>query len=332
MDALVSLRGVSRWFGREQVLAGVDLELPPGSVTALLGRNGSGKSTLIRVIAGVLGRHGGEASVLGRDPEALAPPERERLAWVTDASTSWAGARVADEIAFARRLWGRRWDEGRARALLARFEVPETKGIGALSKGQQTRLRLVLALAAAPDLLLLDEPALGLDLFARRDLLELMIEAVECEGRAILIASHLLDDVERVADRIAFLREGRVCVEGEVEALRERFRRARLALGAGGAGALAAAAADTLGVAGVRAEPGDPPEERVVVFTDFAAGADEALAARAGARLVETRRMTLREIYFEVLGGAAPPAPAAARGEAGGRGAVRIEGAEEESR
>ncbi|MCO5166126.1 MAG: ABC transporter ATP-binding protein [Planctomycetes bacterium] len=302
-DALIELEGVGKWWGREQVLRSVDLAVPRGSVTALLGRNGCGKSTLVRIVTGLVARDGGRARVLGRDPAHLGPAERERLAVVSDTSTAWAGTRVRDELALQRRLRGSRWDEARAAELIARFELPVDRRLAALSKGMQARLRLVVGLAADPELLVLDEPALGLDLFARHDLLDAVIETIAREGRAVLVVSHLLDDVERIADRVAFLRHGEVTVAGAVDDLRARFRRARVVLGPGGAPALERAASGLLGVRRVVAEPGDPPGERVVVLDDHSDDLLAALEAEAGVERLEVRRMTLREVYFEVLGG-----------------------------
>jgi ABC-2 type transport system ATP-binding protein len=327
MEPLVELRGVTKWYGAQQVLRGVELELRAGTVTALLARNGAGKSTLMRILCGLIPRDGGLARVLGRDVEDL-DPVRERIAWVTDTSSLPATSRVRDELALARGVRGARWNEERARELLARFELPLDKRVGALSKGLQTRLRLILALACDPELLLLDEPALGLDMFARHDLLEAMIELAAGEGRAILCATHLLDDVERVADRVVFLRDGLVPAQGEVEALRERYRRVRVELAPDVAQALEArlrvddllgeaerliallgerrlerAGRALLGVKRVAAERGGPPGERVVVMDDFTQGALDELLAATGAKVVEVRRMSLREIYFEVLAG-----------------------------
>lgn len=301
MGPLVKLQGVTKWFGEQQVLRGVDLEVPPGSVTALLARNGAGKSTLMRILAGLVARDGGEAEVLGRDPEDL-DPVRDRLVWVTDSTNASPASCVQDELELVSGLRGR-WNPELARDLLARFELPLHKPIGALSKGMQTRLRLILALAAEPDLLLLDEPALGLDLFARHDLLEAMIEVAQSASRAIVCATHLLDDVERVADRVVFLREGTAPVQGEVEALRDRFRRARVEVGPGGHEPLEAAAAGVLGVRRVAREAASPANEAVLVMDEWSDGALEEVLRRSGARTVEVRRMTLREIYFDVLSG-----------------------------
>lgn len=316
MEPLVKLRGVTKWYGPQQVLRDVDLEVQAGSVTALLARNGAGKSTLMRILAGLIARDGGEARVLGRDVEDL-DPVRDRIAWVTDGTSASPHSRVRDELALARGIRGARWSEERAGELLERFELPLEKRLRALSKGMQTRLRLILALACEPELLLLDEPALGLDLFARHDLLEALIELAAGEGRAILCATHLLDDVERVCDRVAFLRDGAITVQGEVEQLRERFRRVRLELNSPVEGQvleltslidqaaqrLHGASKWFLGVRRVVAERGGPGAERVVVMDQFTQEALDELLALTGARLVEVRRMSLREVYFEVLAG-----------------------------
>lgn len=303
MDTLIRMRGVTKAWGLEQTLKGVDLDVPRGQVTALLGRNGAGKSTLLRILLGLVARDDGEAVVLGRDPEELGPAERLRMAVVADGSGA-PTVIVKDELELRRGLLGSRWDEARARALIERFALPLDKPVMALSKGQQARVRLVLALAADPELLVLDEPALGLDLFARQDLLESIIDTIERDGRGVLIVSHLIDDVERIADRVVFLREGACPVQGEVDALRDRFRRARVTLGPGGAAGLEEAARGQLGLKRVVTDRDGAEGERVVVFDDFQEACLADLEARTGVRRVEVRRMALREIYFEVLGGA----------------------------
>ncbi len=274
MEPLVSLRGVSKWFGRERVLRDVNLDVPQGTVTALLGRNGCGKSTTMRIAAGLVGRDAGTARVLGRDAEDLGPAELARLAYVTDGSGTPGHRRVADELALVGRTRRGHWNDAHARELLERFEVPLAQTVGSLSKGLQTRLRLVLAVAAEP----------------------------ERPDRGVLIATHLVDDVERIADRIAFVRDGAVAFEGTVERLRDAFRRTRFLVGPGGSLPLEQAAASMIGIRRVFAERDAPPDERVVVYDG-----NEDLAAElehvSGTKRLESRRMTLREVYFEVLSG-----------------------------
>jgi len=302
-DSLCKLTNIHRWYGDEHVLQGVDLELPRGQVTALLGRNGCGKSTLMRVACGLLGRDDGEALVLGQDPESFDPATLNRLAYVNDSSSIPGTTPLRCELELHRRLRGDRWDESRVQELVKRFDLDLNKVAGALSKGQLARFRIVLALAADPELLLLDEPALGLDLFARRDLLEVMIETVETEDRAILISSHLIDDVERVADRVAFLHGGEMLVQGAVEDLRARYRKLRCQVSTEQGEALQRAAREMLGVRRVFCEIGSPKDELSVVFEDFSKELLAQFCERTGVEAPESpRRMSLREIYFEVLG------------------------------
>lgn len=295
----VSLEGVERWFGEEAVLRGVSLEVEQGSVTALLGRNGCGKSTLLRIVAGTLARHGGAARVLGCDPEELGVSEREDLVWITDESTISAGQRVRAELDLTDCLRPR-FERARAVELLERWEVPLDKRFGKLSRGLQARFRLACALAARPRLLLLDEPTLGLDLFARRDLLEVVVEVVAELEASVLIASHQLEDVERIADRIVFLRDGQVPAAGSPDELRDRFRRARLS-----SEDLSALQSVTEGLIGVRRvvhEEGDPAHEQVVVFDDYSKALERELLAASGAELLALHRPKLAEVYLEVLG------------------------------
>lgn len=301
--AVVELVGVTKYFGSEQVLAGVDLCVARGTVTALLGRNGSGKSTTLRIVGGLLARDGGEARVFGRDAEALTLDERGRLAWVTDASSAWAGTRVKDELALVRRVRAGRWSAAREQELVARFEIPLTKRLGALSKGQQTRLRIAMALAAEPELLLMDEPALGLDAFARRDLLESIVEAVD-GGCAVLISSHLLEDVERVADQVCLLRQGRIVASGTLDELRERYRRVRFAVPPGSEARFTAAVAHVSGFLRLTVDLEGSRGERVAVIGGYDDARLAELEAQAGVRQLDVRRMSLAEIYLEVLAGA----------------------------
>lgn len=299
-EATVSLRGIRRDFGQEGVLRDVSLEVAAGSVTALLGRNGCGKSTLLRIVAGTLARHGGQARVLGRDPESLGAAERLGMVWITDESVVSARRRVADELDFVTRLRAGRFDRPRADELLERWEIPSQKTFGQLSRGLQSRFRLACALAAKPQLLLLDEPTLGLDLFARRDLLEVVVDVVAELEASVLIASHQLEDVERIADQIVFLREGEVPAAGSPDELRERFRQARVETS--DAAALEAACASLLGVRRAVQDPDDPPSEHLVHFDDYTPELEAELLASSGARLLSVHRPKLAEVYLEVLG------------------------------
>ena len=299
-DLTVSLQGIERWFGKEAVLQDVSLAVEPGTVTALLGRNGCGKSTLLRIVAGTLARHGGEATVLGRDPEQLSVAERQELVWITDESAISARQRVGDELDFIAKLRAERFDRPRGLELLARWEIPPEKAFGELSRGLQARFRLACALASRPRLLLLDEPTLGLDLFARRDLLEVVVDVVAELEASVLIASHQLEDVERIADRIVFLHQGRVPAAGSPDELRDRFRQARVTISDGEA--LRSVASGLLGVRRVTRDADDPAREHLVLFDDYSPALERELLDTCGAELVSHHRPKLAEVYLEVLG------------------------------
>jgi len=299
-DLTVSLEGIERWFGKEAVLRDVSLGVEPGSVTALLGRNGCGKSTLLRIVAGTLARHGGEARVLGRDPEQLGVAEREELVWITDESAISARKRVGAELDFTAALRGARFDRPRATELLARWEIPREKAFGELSRGLQARFRLACALASRPRLLLLDEPTLGLDLFARRDLLEVVVDVVAELEASVLISSHQLEDVERIADRIVFLHEGRVPAAGSPDELRDGFRQARVKTS--DADTLNSVASGLLGVRRVTRDAEDPAHEHLVLFDDYSRDLEQELLEKSGAVLLSHHRPKLSEVYLEVLG------------------------------
>lgn len=302
-DCLIRVHDVQRWFGPDQVLKNIQLECPRGTVTALLGRNGCGKSTLMKILAGLLLRDGGSVEVLGCDPECFQPSDIDRFAYVTDSSSIWPTTKLGKELSFIRELRGDSWDELQAQTLIKKFGLPLEKRWNQLSLGMQARAKIIFALAANPELLILDEPAQGLDLFARKDLLESLIDVVEMSDRGVLITSHLIDDVERIADRVAFLRHGEISVCGDIEELRNRYRKTRFELENREDSGLKAALTDLIGVERFVQDPVLPPNERQVLFNDFSQSLVSEIEKRANVRAVETRRLSLRDIYFEILSG-----------------------------
>ncbi len=220
-DAVV-LREVSAGYGRREVLRGLSLAVPAGSVTAVLGRNGAGKSTLFKILLGLLPRGAGEARVLGLDPARAARAVKARVGYVPEAPDFHPRWRVRDAIDLVRGLRRRDWDAAEERRLLDAFDLPPRARIGALSKGYRAKLALLLALAPRPEVLLLDEPASGLDPVVRREVLATLVDELGAEGRTVVFASHRMDDVERLADCVAFLDAGRVTLAGPTEEVRRR--------------------------------------------------------------------------------------------------------------
>ncbi len=220
-DPAISFEDVYRRFGEQQVLRGLSFDVEPGSVYALLGRNGSGKTTAIRTLLGFLEPHRGTARVLGRDSATLQAADRARIGYVTEGHRLYGVMKVKEILAFEAAT---RPDFSlqRARDAVKRFGLDPKKRIMRLSRGQRAQVALICAVAASPEVLVFDDPAMGLDVVMRREFLDVMIDLLSGQGCSVLLASHILTDVERIADRIGILHHGRLIVDATMEDLKER--------------------------------------------------------------------------------------------------------------
>ncbi len=218
---VIVLEGVRFRWGRRKVLRGAALQVPRGSVTALLGRNGEGKTTLVRCILGQVRPAEGRVEVLGCDPWQARKRLMQRVGVVPetpDAPPSWTVGRV---IAFCGAL-SDRFDRDAALDRLGKAGIGSRVRVGELSRGQRAHLQLALALAGEPDLLVLDDPALGLDPVARGQLYREIVEELALRGTTVFLTTHDLDGVERLADRVAILHGGRIVLDGALEEIRTR--------------------------------------------------------------------------------------------------------------
>src|SRR5688500_14988563 len=225
---VIETAGLTRYFGRKCAVDSVALSVPRGSVTALLGRNGSGKSTLIRMLMGLLAPTRGTAKVLGHDCRKLPPDVRGRIGYIAEGHPLIDWMRVKELAAFQKSFFPATWSDRIFESVTSHFRLPANARAGKLSRGERAGVALALTLAAQPELLVLDDPALGLDPVARRNLLEAMILVTRDSGRTILFSSHLLNDVERVADRIAILDRSVLRASCSVETFMSRVKRVRL--------------------------------------------------------------------------------------------------------
>lgn len=201
---------------------GFRLEIPswvlePGQVIGLVGPNGAGKTTLLEALAGLRPLDGGSIRVYGKDPWSDPAAVRSDLGFMSDDMPLFA-MKSGDLLEMLSGYYPQ-WDEDLARNLVDRFRVDPAKPVGRLSRGQGTRLRLITAMAFRPRVLLLDEPASGLDLAGRRTLLDSVLEVVRDPERSVVISSHMLADVERISDRLLVLEGGNVVREGSTDAL-----------------------------------------------------------------------------------------------------------------
>jgi ABC-2 type transport system ATP-binding protein len=224
MSDAIEFRGVERHFGAQAVLRGLSFSVQPGQVYALLGRNGAGKTTALRILLGFLQPHAGEARVLGLASATLAPAERERIGYVSEGHKLYLEMRVADALAFEAGTRPR-FERAAAERELERCGIPAEKRIHALSRGQRAQLALVLAACGTPEVLIFDDPAMGLDVAMRRELLGSLIELLSARGCAVLFSSHILSDVERIADRVGILHGGALIVDAPLDELKRRVEK-----------------------------------------------------------------------------------------------------------
>jgi len=203
-DYVVRTDHLTRYFGRKCVVRDLDLCVPRGSIFGFLGRNGSGKTTTLRMLLGLLAPTRGSATVLGCDSRHLTPQIRARIGYLAEGHPVHGWMRVDEAGRYQSRFYPT-WNEKLFRAILDHFRVdPKTRARN-MSRGERAGLCLALALAPEPDLLLLDDPAIGLDPVARRSLLESLVYSTRKSDRTILFSSHILADIERMADHIAVL-------------------------------------------------------------------------------------------------------------------------------
>jgi ABC-2 type transport system ATP-binding protein len=210
-EAVIEMSGLTRRFGTKTALDSVNLSLRRGSVYGLVGANGAGKTTLIKHILGLLKAESGSVRVFGLDPVAEPVSVLSRLGYLSEENDLPGWMRV-DELMRYSRAFYRSWDERYAEELRVSFQLDPAAQIKNLSKGQKSRAGLLVALAYRPELLVLDEPSSGLDPIVRRDILGAIMRTIADEGRTVLFSSHLLDEVEQVADHVTMIRDGRLLI------------------------------------------------------------------------------------------------------------------------
>jgi ABC-2 type transport system ATP-binding protein len=203
-DFVIETAGLTKYFGSRKVVDTLTMQVPRGSVFAFLGRNGSGKTTTIRMLLGLLRPTRGSSRILGEDSQSLSPALRGRVGYMSESHSVNEWMTVAQAGYYQSRFYPR-WNDRVFAAIVGHFGLSLDARARSLSRGERAGLSLALTLAPEPELLILDDPAIGLDPVARRSLLESIIHVTRATGRTIFFSSHLLDDVERVADHVAVL-------------------------------------------------------------------------------------------------------------------------------
>jgi ABC-2 type transport system ATP-binding protein len=206
-DFVIETRALSKRYRDKYALRQLDLQVPRGHIHAIVGANGAGKSTLFRILLGFLAPSAGEARILGRDSQRLTPDDRGRIGFVNEEHTLPAWMRVDAVTAAQRRLYPR-WKQALFDEVLGHYHVLPTQKVSELSRGERAGLNLALALAQGPELLVLDEPTLGLDVVAKRAFLEALMYSNTGDDCTVIYCSHQMDEIERVADNLIILEQG----------------------------------------------------------------------------------------------------------------------------
>jgi ABC-2 type transport system ATP-binding protein len=303
-EAVVNVSELTRRFGARTALASVSLSMSRGAVYGLVGANGAGKTTLIKHVLGLLRAESGSVRVFGLDPVADPVAVLSRIGCLSEENDLPGWMRVDELIRYSRAFYPA-WDDVYAEELRQRFALDPAAKIKHLSKGQKARAGLLIALAYRPELLVLDEPSSGLDPIVRRDILGAVLRTIADEGRTVLFSSHLLEEVEQVADHVTMIHEGTIALSAPLDEIKQSHHRLTVRF--------AASRQEPPAVAGVLRWDGGGQDWTAVVR---GSSADlRAAAAGWGARVVSERAPSLDEIFVAHVGAPiempAAPAPEA---------------------
>lgn len=218
-DIAIELSGV-KIVRRRKTIGPIDLRIPQGFIVALVGPNGSGKSTVINTILQNTKPDEGSVHLLGKSAENVIPLEiRQQIAYVPEHPITEEDHMTTEQVATFRSYWYPSWDHTKFDQLMSQFEVPRNERLNRLSKGERRKFEIAAALAARPKILLLDEPSSGLDPFAWKDMIEQLRKCMENEDVTILLSSHIVEEVKRLADYIVLINAGQVLGMAEKDSL-----------------------------------------------------------------------------------------------------------------
>jgi ABC-2 type transport system ATP-binding protein len=289
LAAAIVSDGLTVTYGRRTAVDNVTFAVPRGAVYALLGRNGAGKSSLVRCMLGQQKPHRGRVQLFGEDAWNGRQALMERVGVLAEEADAPPEMRVDAIARFCGKLYSR-WSEASFDERIARFAIPGSARFGELSKGQKKQVGLALALSSSPELVILDDPTLGLDVVARKSLFEEVISELADRGITVFVTTHDLSGVETIADRVGILVDGKLAVDEELDVLKSRFRRVRTAARP------ATLANANVATAAVRAW-GSGTEAVVTNYDDVTFE-----RVRSDAEIAEVSAMSLEDIFIAVAG------------------------------
>lgn len=293
---VIEFNGIHRSFVHgKDVLDGVSMSVSKGDVVGLLGRNGAGKTTLLKIAMGMLEAQKGSVTVFGMDPRKRPEDVKRRIGYVSEDQVLPEFLRVREIIGLYKSLYPG-WDESLEIELAGRFGLPLESKIRSLSKGQARQVALICAICHRPELLILDEPAGGLDPMARREFLETSIQMLNETGSTILFSSHYMTDVERLARRVVLIHEGRIMIDSDLDSMRENYSLCILPLTGG---IVPDRVRQLAGCMAVR-------ERADVMHAVFSTRPEESgsiIERELGVPNASCRRADLEEMFIELVGG-----------------------------
>ena len=232
MNAIIQTSNLSRRFGRNLAVRNLSLDVPRGSIFALLGPNGAGKTTTVKMLLNMVRPTYGRATVLGTDSTRLGPSQFTRIGYVSENQELPDWMSVQDLIDFCRPMYPS-WDQDLCRHLTHQFDLPLSQKIKSFSRGMRIKAALLVSLAYRPELVVLDEPFSGLDALARDEFMRGLLELSDRTEWTVLVASHDIDEVERLVDWVGVIDKGSLRVSESTASLEARFRSCRLTLESG---------------------------------------------------------------------------------------------------
>ena len=302
MSVVISLHEIKKGFGYpflpdyRRAEDGVSMELQRGEVMALLGPNGAGKTTTHRILNGLLKPDGGTAAVLGCPVNKLGRAQRQRMAFVAESQELPGELTVSQAVAWVQPMYPQ-WDRAFERRLRDLFQLPAGGTIGSFSRGMKMKTACLLSLASHPEVIFMDEPFAGMDAVVRDEIVEALLGLARDEGWTMLLSSHDIDDVERLADRVAVINAGRLILDDTLDVLQERCRRLTFQLPGD-------ALENTPPLPDTWRHYRRGPRFATVVETawqDMDAALEKIHAHRAGAGGLEVASLSLREIYTALV-------------------------------
>ncbi len=227
-ETVIQTRDLKKRYGlKKEAVKGITLNVPKGSVYAFLGRNGAGKSTTIRMLLGLLEPTSGEIEVLGLDPAKKSLQIKNRIGYVGENQKMYDWMTIEEIISFSGSFHSK-WDNEFCNDLLKKFNLDRKVKLKNLSRGMYAQVALILALGHHPELLILDDPTMGLDTVVRRNFMEEIIGALHEQDCTVFFSTHIISEVENVADHIGIMKEGELIMSMELEKLKQSVKQIRL--------------------------------------------------------------------------------------------------------